>query len=718
MTQAESVNLDAIGGRPEWTMSIPLPCRAGLLLYLGWSLMITSPAPAANKEAGQLIRPESDAWLEITSIDDLLKHHPERVDLLLDALDLDKPGLNKVQAAVEAGDKAAACRALLDYYRGAGRSQWIVDRLGEPNDRHVALADHVLEHKVHKGDRVGTIPRHHGAWDWNHTGPKGNREFAYSLNRHHFFIHLLQAYRKTGEEKYAAAFDRLVRDWVMHTVYPGQKHQYVWTWRVLEAGLRMRSWLPAFHGFAGSERFSPAGRLLMLSSFVQHGRYVEMHHWDHHNHALMEHDGLNQLGLALPELAEAEHWHRYAVKQMLKEMDHQVYPDGAHDELSSGYHRVSLSSYENIATVSRAAGRDMPEKYRRRLVEMYDYWAGLVRPDGSMPQNNRSDRGNAAGRLLAAADRYDRPDWRYIATAGAQGERPEGPPSRFAPWAGHLVSRDDWTAAARWSFFDAGPAGQGWVHADALHLSVTAFGKDFLVDSGRFWYMRDRWTDFAHSSRSHNVILIDDREQLPQPKGTDAPLDPKHWAVTEAFDFARATHDRFADLKGKAAHTRIVVFMRGVGWVVVDRIATDRPRDLTAMWRYRPQRKVKLDNDGTLLTVDAEGPNLSITPVGPIDWKIDLVRGQEDPYLQGWHSDVSTQWEPSTCAELRAKVATDAVFGWVMLATERGAAKPAANADLHVDDGAAIVRFTDHAGQPHQLSIPLIEGVPKVNGLR
>ena len=712
---------------------------AGLpILFCIGVLMMCASGVHARDEQGELIRPQDETWLDATSVDDVLSRWPERVDLLFDSLDLDHPGLEQVKQEIDSGDRSGACRALLRYYETAGRCEWIVDRLPEPSDRHVEIADDILQRKHHKGDTVGTVPVDNGAWDWNYTGPKGNREYAFNLNRHPFFHHLLLAWQKTGEEKYAEAFDRIVRDWIIHTVYPGEDHQYVWTWRVLEAGLRMRFWLPAFHGFLKSDAFTPAGRLLMLSSFVQHGEYIKMHHWEKHNHALMEFDGLNRLGLALPELDKAEGWHQYAMRKMLGEMDHQVYPDGAHDELSSGYHWVSLRSYEGIADICRDAGRDVPEKYRKRVVDMYDYWVGLVRPDGSMPQNNRADRRGPVNRILRAAEKYDRPDWRYIITNGEKGERPAGLPSRFAPYSGHMVSRSGWDADALWSFFDAGPAGHGWVDPDALHLSVTAYGKDFLIDSGRFWYMRDKWTAFAHSSRAHNVIMIDGCEQVAKPEKVDEPLPEEQWGITEKFDYSRATHERFENLEGEASHTRTVVFLRDTGWVVIDQIKTDRtmelepvmpgdgsddelaggesprPRTLTAMWRFRPERSVRVTDDGGLVTSDDEGANLAITPLGSVKWEVELVRGQKEPHVQGWYSEKTTEWVPNTCAEFHGRIKDDAVFAWMILPTESGPAHLARNADFSVSEGSAHVMFTRTDGLDVRLTVPLEEGAPDV----
>lgn len=668
-----------------------------------------------HQEAGELVRPDDESWIEATDIESVLTRWPERVDLLFDALDLERDGLGGVKPALEAGRRAEACQALIAYYRGPGRCQWILDRLPEPVEQHEERAAEVSDGDVRVANAVGTVPeREHEAWDWNYRGPNRDREYAYELNRHPYFTQLLLGYRASGEEEYAATFDKVVRDWVLHTVCPGDEHQNWWTWRVLETGLRVRHWAPAFHGFADSDAFSPVARLLMLSSLVEHGRYIRRHHWQNHNHALMEHAGLNLLALAFPEFKEAADWHQYVRDEMLSEIEQQVYPDGAHDELSSSYHWCSLSNYEQFAADCRAAGRDVGKDYHHRLERLYDYWVGLVRPTGSLPQNNRSNFMRPARIVQKAATTYQRPDWRYIVTNGREGDPPAGAPSRMAPWAGHLVSRSGWEEDALWSLFDVGPAGHGLVHADALHFSASAYGKDFLVDSGKFWHERGQWLNYALSSRSHNVILPDGCEQKPLPKKTDTPLAEDHWAITDTFDFARGTHSLYKDLDGEAAHTRIVVFLRDLGWVVVDRMRSDRPRELMAMWRFRPEREVELQANGALSTTDTEGANLSITPVGPVQWRAALCRGQEKPHLQGWYSWGNAAWAPNPCAELRGKVGEDTTFAWILLPTPEGDAPVPAGTTLHVENRTASLAFATAGGENIRLQVPLENGHPLV----
>ena len=152
--------------------------------------MITSvPTEASNRERGEVSPPEDTSWLEATSVEDVLSRWPERVDSLLEAVNLEYPGLEKVREAVEADDRAAACHALLDYYSRRGRKDWVVSRLGVPRPAHVEGADLVLDdrHRA-QGNVTGRVPEEHEAWDWNYTGPKGDREFAFNLNRHQTFI--------------------------------------------------------------------------------------------------------------------------------------------------------------------------------------------------------------------------------------------------------------------------------------------------------------------------------------------------------------------------------------------------------------------------------------------------------------------------------------------------------------------------------------------------
>jgi len=69
----------------------------------GMLLALATLAPAQAGEG----RMEPD-WLKADTVANAVERWPERIDVLLGALDLTRPGLAAVRAAVEAGDRVAA----------------------------------------------------------------------------------------------------------------------------------------------------------------------------------------------------------------------------------------------------------------------------------------------------------------------------------------------------------------------------------------------------------------------------------------------------------------------------------------------------------------------------------------------------------------------------------------------------------------------------------
>jgi hypothetical protein len=137
-------------------------------------------------------------------------------------------------------------------------------------------------------------------------------------------------------------------------------------WRELEVGLRLASpWPAAFHGLQASPDFAPATRLLMLASIGEQAEYLRRFHGLHPNHLLMEMNGLAQAAVSFPEFRAAESWFDYAASEMLPQLDRQVYPDEAQNELSSSYHLVVLRQFEHSARLAeRRAGGRLAAGYR------------------------------------------------------------------------------------------------------------------------------------------------------------------------------------------------------------------------------------------------------------------------------------------------------------------------------------------------------------------
>ena len=601
------------------------------------------------------------------------------------------PGLSEVNAALQRGDTVEAGELLVDYYRGVDGS-WVISTLDPmPKKESMDLANLLIQDSIGIGlDRAKIPVNERGAWQWNYTGPHQDDEFGYSLNGHKYLPALLRAWEYSENPAYVAKYDEIIKDWIIqhplpttsdsiYLVLQGKGLDYrdlgEVEWRTLETGNRLGvSWCQLFYAFQEAENFTPAARLLMLSAIVDQASFLLEYHKKGHNWTTMEMNGLALAGLAFPEFALAEVWSTYALEVMKGEINRQVYPDGVQTELSTKTQWVALHRFESLAVNFQKAGREIAESYLHRVEEMYNYLAYSIRPDGHQPLNNDADREDLRPRLLTAASKFDRADWQWIATNGKQGTKPDSLPSVTFPWAGIHVMRSGWDDQAHWSFFDTGVFGTGHQHADKLHLSVSAYGQDLLVDGGRYthkdYFSFDPtiWRGYFRSSFSHNVILINGKGQNGGPTTNDQPLRPGVDFVHGAeFDFAIGKHTAgYQDVQGMVEHTRSVLYLHDKFWVVVDQLGTDRPRELQVLWHYAPEYEVKLEQREAL-SINSGMPNLRIVPIGEVAWLPKLVSGQEKPTIQGWYSANYGTKEPNTTVIYSAWIDGPATFAWLLV---------------------------------------------------
>jgi hypothetical protein len=428
----------------------------------------------------------------------------------------------------------------------------------------------------------------------------------------------------------------------------------------------------------------------MLVSVAEQGRYLRRYHKTHPNHLLMEMNGLALAAVSWPEVAAAREWLDYAVATVLPQPRAQFYPDGAQTELTAGYHLVSLVHLEQFARIAAGHPRVGPD-FARGLERFWEYAAGTLRPDGNTPLNNDSDLVCLREVLPRMAERYRRPDWTHIASGGEKGEPPRSPPSRFFPWAGQLVMRSGWSRDAHWAFFDAGPLGvSGHQHRDKLHLGVYACGRDLLVDGGRYWYRWDVWRQYFLGSASHNTLLVDGGGQADDVETVSEPFAGPA-CCTALCDYACASFGAgYIGAAGTAVHTRAVLYLRGYAWLVVDRLQTDRPRTVQALWHFHPDCGVERQG-ADAVSVDPGVGNLRITPLAAFAWRLDLVKGAtdpdpgryrmwkadivrrpDDPQIQGWYSPHYNTRLPCATAVYRADGLATAAFAW-LLTPARGA---------------------------------------------
>lgn len=600
-----------------------------------------------------------------SSLEELCELYPLRVCKLFAHLDLTQPGLKAVSKSVERQDWVGACESLIEYYQQSDRFKWI-DRLKVDCDEIApGNSEQILRDTYSFQSSTATVPRfENGLLDWTYKGYRGDREWGWYLNRHYHLLALLQAYRQTNNPLYVEYINSQILDWVISN--PSRLNPTIeMSWRGLEVAFRVFHWTQIFYSLQEVERFTPAARILMLSSILDHAYYLKYFCSWGVNWLVKEMNALAMIAVCWSEFKSADSWLKFARNNILRELKQQIYPDGVQKELSSHYHSVALQDFQSFANLMAVSDGSVPSELKRTLEQMWNYLAYTLRPNGYGILNNDSDLNDNRDLIEQAAKIYQRDDWKYIVSHGKTGSQPQENPSTAFVWSKQSIIRNNWSKNAHWLFFDAGPSGVYYhSHNDKLHLSINAYGRDLLVDSGRYSYVRDEFWHYFRGSASHNVILIDGNGQKDDFSESFQPM-TRGYGITPQCDYASGIFDRgFINVKDRVSHFRMVIYVRNKYWVVIDRLTCNRPHQIQPLWHFHPDCKVAIEAE-SVATVDRDLGNLRIIPASNLQWSLDLVRGQKDP-VQGWWSPKYNVKVPSPTAVYSARIAKPTTFAWVL----------------------------------------------------
>lgn len=434
---------------------------------------------------------------------------------------------------------------------------------------------------------------------------------VWELNRLGHFLTLGHAYQLTKDERFTTAFVDQLRSWYEQNPYGRGPN-----WQcAMEVALR------AINLIAAREMFRQSPKLdtqFLLTLFQQHGNYIrrnlEFSYIATSNHYLSDIAGLLWLGLMVPELRDARRWRDVGLKELLREMDKQVLPDGANFESSTGYHRFVTELFLYSFLLCRENGISIGQQYENKLRAMLFYIRAYLRPDGFAPLIGDTDGGQFLPLQQKRAD-----DHRYLLKIGAEvfnnaelSEAERG--SKAFPNAGTYIMRHE-DLYLCFNTSGAGINGRGsHGHNDKLSIEVSAGACAFIVDPGTYVYTGDlqRRHDFR-STAYHSTVKIDGVEQntierdLPFVIGDEARPFVLHWAADKIV----AEHYGYQRLPDPVVHRRTVTFNKAErSWLIEDEFLGTAVEHLFEI-RFHFAPGLDIDSRGSV--VNAHDPKTDLT---------------------------------------------------------------------------------------------------------
>jgi len=545
-------------------------------------------------------------------------------------LDLTRPELALIRKAVEAGDWPAAKAAWANHLATRSTPRWLWSRRDRPSfqqiydiqfgglARYTNAADQVIARQF---DFLGVQKQlaHDPQW------LQGPIEWTHVLSRFGYWHDLGLAYWGTGRSAYARDFVELLEDWIKSNPVPAtvsnERGLHGSVWRTLETGIRGQSWFETMEVFMDAPEFDAEAKYRMTRSLVEQARYLNAFStaFHHGNWQVTEASGLASIGIMFPEFKEAAGWRERGLNLLVEHMQKDVLPDGAHWELTPGYHTWVMDEFMDLSLLCKANGLEV-QGLLARHEKMFDFLEDISRPDRTYPPVGDAGIGRTTieGSMGRGALLYQRPDFRYLAGTNCLVDwvwlfgpdvcsrfaaLPTSPPaftSVLLPDSKYAVMRSGWKSGDNYLLFDCAPWHGGHNHQDRLQVSVFA-GRDLIVDPGQCSYDQPLSLELRKSA-AHNVVMIDDQEQLR--------ADPKllAWHTDQQADFAcgRVEADGFS-------HQRSVLFVKPGYWVVVDHILGQGSHQVARLFHF-PIGPVQAEGNAAHTAFPA-GMNIRVQPV-------------------------------------------------------------------------------------------------------
>lgn len=489
-------------------------------------------------------------------------------------------------------------------------------------------------------------------YDWKHQGPYHDKEWAWFLNRHRYFEELYLAYCDSGDSRYVEKIYSILDDWLKSHQKPPRFTSFSSAWRPLEAARRiLESWDIVYLRLWHDPSFPEHLRIPFRTSLEAHGNYLQRNHALYGNHLITEMLALVKVSVLCPDASKSESWMRYALNKLDEEYDKQVYPEGAHKELSAHYQRVVALNYQALLALLQTTNhKDLLNYWTPRVDALWSYFSGISKPNGTAPLNNDSDR-EPAHKLLRSYG-YNNPTSPHE--------------SKHYPNAGQVVFRSAQPQTyPLWAFFDIGPRGTDHQHEDHLHLSLSYGNFDVIVDNGRFTYKPGPWREYFQGPKSHNILMVNGYASKPMPNESTGPLEGSGYIKNDQIEAAWGENEFRTPLGASLANwQRNVIRLPDDVLLVLDHLTTFRPRTVEGFWHGAPSTDWSLRNQSVQIKKGDQSTMLSYATTHKTALKTTLHTGQEQPSISGWHSEQFNTKTPSCTMRYTTTIDTPTILAW------------------------------------------------------
>lgn len=501
----------------------------------------------------------------------------------------------------------------------------------------------------------------------------GDIKIIWEASRFGFTYALVRAYWRTGDERHAETFWRLVESW--REANPPNCGP---NWKCgQEISFRVMAWCFGLYGFLESPTTTPERVANLAQMIAVSGERIAANFAyalsQKNNHGISEALGLWTIGLLFPEFKRAPHWAKMGRAALESQAAELIYDDGAFSQHSVNYQRLMLHDYLWAIRLGDLNGQSFSAELRRRVGQSAALLYQLQdESSGSVPYYGQND-----GALILPLNNCDYHDFRpviqavhYLTTGRrcyAEGPWDEdllwlfGPDALRSP-----VDRPErtdlqaksggyYTLRGLESFVFTRCA--AYRHrpgqADMLHLDLWWRGQNIALDAGTYSYNAPPpWDNALARTLYHNTVSVDGLDQMGR-VGRFLWLPWLHGQVRciqrstgGRLAYWEGSHDGYRRLSQPVDHWRGILRLPEDTWLVLDRLYSRGVHIYHLHWLL-PDLAYSWQTDPPQLVLEtAEGPyHVRLAALAQASVAT-LVRADEHS-VRGWRAPYYGYREPA-----------------------------------------------------------------------
>lgn len=452
--------------------------------------------------------------------------------------------------------------------------------------------------------------------DWNRRYE--SHLWNYQLHYFNYAVPAARALVERGDERALQACRKLIISWIEEARI-GKSDG----WDPYPLSLRTVNWIYAYSLISGcfdDRQFLERWR----GSINQQLDFLHFHLEYQHlaNHLLKNVKALVVGGLFFNN----KKWLGKGESLLWREFDEQILEDGGHYERSPMYHTQVLTDFLESYALLRACDR-VPKHggIEAKLSTMARFLDAMSYPDGTLALFN--DSANAG---------ECKPKPILESSARIAGVFESHVPLSFSKTGYYIwVSNDEREKI----IVDAGPPSAGYnsahAHCDLASYELWLDGAPFIVDSGVHGYGEDRFREYSRSTRAHNTVMFDGREQSEiwgtfrmarraRVVGVEVAGDRRSWRF-------RAKYRPYYD--SRLIHERQIEREASGEWHITDRLVSGASEKATSFIHLHPDVQVNA-REGLTVACNFGQTEILIETFGASG--LQIISGGEGP-IQGWY---------------------------------------------------------------------------------